>query len=505
MKNTNKNLWFLAIVVLLTVGVVIVNGCIEGEKGIEYSTYNGDKSTFNYPADWKDVNPSEYGMSQLPDTKFIIKMQKDKHASIVFESIEIERIPINETQLDLYVDDIKQGYGITGSGEFIVLDKRIVNEDEAIIEGKAGEGNAWIHFKVKILNCDCNKFNSLSFYSDEDKLNNYESIALHTIDSFKCVKSRYFYVKTIPENAIINEKVDVDIREGNGKFVDGSEVWIGNIPGGMDKSEIVTSSAGFSFEPDRVGEFLLRITNEKEGYCEYTQIIEVKHNFTIEGPISVNHPNNPIAGDEFRIQVYNENKKPVSDAFIVINGPEYVMAWTNNAGVAIFNLNKTGDYVVKIVKNAPPFWTVNKTLHVSGKPGELKPDDPETFKILDINYPSLNPADTTEITLILKNVGSADSSDVTVTLGFTIADISKMPSNLIGQLAAEYPFVVVGSSGKYIQNFEVGESKELEFKLRIDNDAKTRSYEIPLNIEYYNTEGVKQKVVKTIDIEIKGK
>jgi len=123
MKSKTKNFRILAIVVALLVGAVMMSGCIGGCGGsnqdccegnkcnsdnfickdnkcvrcggiyepcceddkcneglcsdekcmVDYSTYTGDKSTFKYPDDWKNMNPSELGMSQIHGVKFIIK------------------------------------------------------------------------------------------------------------------------------------------------------------------------------------------------------------------------------------------------------------------------------------------------------------------------------------------------------------------------------------------------------------------------------------------------
>ncbi|PKP55504.1 MAG: hypothetical protein CVT88_03105 [Candidatus Altiarchaeales archaeon HGW-Altiarchaeales-1] len=168
---------------VLFVGIIMIGGCIGEKKEIEYSTHSGDKSTFKYPNNLEDMDPSKLGMPQLQDIKYIIKMEKNKYSFIIFVSVETERVPITENQLDLYIDDIKQGYGITGSGGFSVIDKKIVNDDEAIVEGKAGS----LHFRTKHLNCGNDKFNTLTFTSREDKWNNYEDTASYVIDSFKCV------------------------------------------------------------------------------------------------------------------------------------------------------------------------------------------------------------------------------------------------------------------------------------------------------------------------------
>ncbi len=182
MKNANKNLGLLAIVGSIIIGVVILSGCIGEKNEIKYSTYNGDKSTFIYPSDWEDMNPSASGMPQISGVKYIIKMQKNKQAFIMFETIETEKTPIDENQLNLYIDFIRQGFYVAGSGQFTVLHKTIVNENEATVECITGI----LHVKVKLLNCGNDKFNILAFAYREDKGNQYESTTANILDSFKC-------------------------------------------------------------------------------------------------------------------------------------------------------------------------------------------------------------------------------------------------------------------------------------------------------------------------------
>ncbi|PKP53582.1 MAG: hypothetical protein CVT90_02195 [Candidatus Altiarchaeales archaeon HGW-Altiarchaeales-3] len=89
-------------------------------------------------------------------------------------------------------------------------------------------------------------------------------------------------------------------------------------------------------------------------------------------------------------------------------------------------------------------------------------------------------------------------------LGIGLEDISKIPANLLGQMAAEYPFVVIGSSEKYIENFKSGDTNEISFKLRINNDAKTKGYEMPMKIKYFDPAGIPHEISKTVGVEVKG-
>jgi|GEM_PF-1246442 len=126
-------------------------------------------------------------------------------------------------------------------------------------------------------------------------------------------------------------------------------------------------------------------------------------------------------------------------------------------------------------------------------------------KVLEVNHPLLSPGDTAEISLTLKNVGGAEASDVTVILGLTMDDLAKLPAEFVAQMALEYPFVVVGSSEKYIKNFAGGDEGLVSFSVRINNDAKTKAYEIPLKIKYYDSAGTEHEISKIVGVEVVGK
>jgi len=127
------------------------------------------------------------------------------------------------------------------------------------------------------------------------------------------------------------------------------------------------------------------------------------------------------------------------------------------------------------------------------------------IKVLGVEYPLLNPGDTSDITIKLKNVGGAEASDATVTLGLTMEDLSKIPQQLLAQMAMDYPFVIIGSPEKHIESISGGETSDVSFKIRINKDAKTKAYEIPLKIKYFDSAGTGNEISKTVGIEIKGK
>lgn len=126
------------------------------------------------------------------------------------------------------------------------------------------------------------------------------------------------------------------------------------------------------------------------------------------------------------------------------------------------------------------------------------------FKVIEVSYPALSPGDTGEIILGLKNVGSTGAFDVSVDLGLGVEDISAIPQNLIAQMAGVYPFAMVNSHENYFDRFEAGESRNTKFKISVNKDAESKSYEIPLKIRYYDGAGIEHRIMKTVGLEVKG-
>jgi len=126
------------------------------------------------------------------------------------------------------------------------------------------------------------------------------------------------------------------------------------------------------------------------------------------------------------------------------------------------------------------------------------------MKVLDVTYPLLSPGDTAEISFTLKNVGNAVASDATIILGLTMEDVTKISPEFAAQMASEYPFVVVDSSEKYIEDFQPDESRKVSFRVKIDKDAKAKAYDIPLKIKFFDPSGMQHDISKTVGIQIMG-
>lgn len=108
------------------------------------------------------------------------------------------------------------------------------------------------------------------------------------------------------------------------------------------------------------------------------------------------------------------------------------------------------------------------------------------LKITNVSYSPTGPGEQTGLSIILKNVGSADADDVTIYL-----DLSS-------------PFAPVGTSEKYLPKIKAGEGVAVDFGLAVGWDASTTSYSIPLSIAY-KVGGTSYNVSKNIGIDVAGK
>ncbi|MBN2251785.1 MAG: hypothetical protein JW724_06905 [Candidatus Altiarchaeota archaeon] len=109
------------------------------------------------------------------------------------------------------------------------------------------------------------------------------------------------------------------------------------------------------------------------------------------------------------------------------------------------------------------------------------------FKILNVSSESLVPGTTAVVMVDLKNVGSAIANDVSVKLDLTT------------------PFTAIVSSEKYVGDIKSDAEKRIEFELLVDAKADIQAYEIPLEIDYYDSVGAKKEVTKTIGVQVSGK
>ena len=107
------------------------------------------------------------------------------------------------------------------------------------------------------------------------------------------------------------------------------------------------------------------------------------------------------------------------------------------------------------------------------------------FAIIDVNY-TLSPGSISDIGITLKNIGTIQASDVSIHL--TLTD----------------PFTPTKTSEKYIGIFDGEETRDISFGISIGTEAKLKTYEIPLTIEYFDPAGSKHTVEKTLGLQVGG-
>lgn len=108
------------------------------------------------------------------------------------------------------------------------------------------------------------------------------------------------------------------------------------------------------------------------------------------------------------------------------------------------------------------------------------------FKLMDISYNPTGPGETVNVSITIKNVGSAQAEDTTVSL------------------EAEDPFAPLDTLEKYVGT--VGGKKEATvlFPLSVSWGASTQTNTIPLTITY-KIGGTTYSVEKTIGVDVSGK
>ena len=186
-----------------------------------------------------------------------------------------------------------------------------------------------------------------------------------------------FYVNITPERAVVNSPVYVEIKDDLGLNVEKAKIWLGSVYGAKYKGAVSKKNEVFSFTPDRTGYFLIHITKEDEGYCEYTQQIEARHNITVYGPYSERGFDDPVVGDEVVIRVYDEENEPIPGVSITVSGVEEIYLNTDRAGGVLFVANKAGEHHIKAEKSTPPHWGFNKTVYIEAKPVLMITASPE--------------------------------------------------------------------------------------------------------------------------------
>lgn len=108
------------------------------------------------------------------------------------------------------------------------------------------------------------------------------------------------------------------------------------------------------------------------------------------------------------------------------------------------------------------------------------------FKVTDIAYEPTGPGEMTTISIRLKNVGDAGADDLTV--GLDLAS----------------PFTPADTPEKYIGSVKAGEELTVSFKLYIGWDADTKTYSIPLDLDY-KVGGSSYDDTKDIGIDVGGR
>ena len=108
------------------------------------------------------------------------------------------------------------------------------------------------------------------------------------------------------------------------------------------------------------------------------------------------------------------------------------------------------------------------------------------FKVTNVSYSPTGPGEQTDMKITLKNVGSADASDVTAYLDLTS------------------PFSPVDTAEKYVSVIRAGQDIDIDFGIAVDWTASTTSYSIPLYINY-KVGGTSYTINKSIGIDVSGK
>lgn len=112
-------------------------------------------------------------------------------------------------------------------------------------------------------------------------------------------------------------------------------------------------------------------------------------------------------------------------------------------------------------------------------------DNDIDFKIVDVQYGTLSPGQNAELNISLKNTGSFNVEDVSFSIDF------------------KDPFSPIKTSEKYVDSFNKDEVKTISFQFSIKDDAETKGYTVPLNINY-KISGVSYSTTKQIGLNVEG-
>jgi hypothetical protein len=108
------------------------------------------------------------------------------------------------------------------------------------------------------------------------------------------------------------------------------------------------------------------------------------------------------------------------------------------------------------------------------------------LKVVDIEDGNLALGGTSNIKLVIKNLGNTKASDVTAILNLTS------------------PFTPVKSSQRYVGDIQPDQTTEALFTVSVDSSAQKKSYSIPVTIEYYDQANAKQTVSINLGLSVGG-
>jgi len=117
-----------------------------------------------------------------------------------------------------------------------------------------------------------------------------------------------------------------------------------------------------------------------------------------------------------------------------------------------------------------------------------------SFGEVEVSPSKIIPGDEFELKIPVKNLGSSQVKDISVSL--TLYSQSSLGT-------FEVPIVPIqGTATKHIDLLESGETKEIVFKLKADNNAAIGSYKVPISSEFYDKLGNKGTLNDIVGINI---
>ncbi|MEA3254672.1 MAG: hypothetical protein U9Q22_02435, partial [Candidatus Altiarchaeota archaeon] len=158
--------------------------------------------------------------------------------------------------------------------------------------------------------------------------------------------------------------------------------------------------------------------------------------------------------------------------------------------------NQNFDIAYEIKPSSSGACTASLTMSYTDEAGTRVSDDitiglniedaPVDFKVINISYNPTGPGETVTLKIGLRNVGKSDSTDTTV--GLSLSE----------------PFAPVDTPEKYIGKVLGGQGVDVEFKVAVGWDAETKTYTIPLVVDY-KVGGTVYSIRKDIGMDVGGK